>query len=207
MIKNVIFDIGSVIAYFKQDKVLSEFTSDKEEQKFIAEEVINSPEWTKYGLIDTGFLPLESMGKIICDRTNHIHDDLVMDFAVNHVTHLEVQESILNLITKLKNNGYNVYILSNTNESCVKYMSKTGMFDLVDGYVLSYEVGMVKPYQGIYKELLNKYNLVPNESLFLDDLEANINTARELGINGEVVEKNSYDSVIEALEKHNINFN
>ena len=207
MIKNVIFDIGSVIAYFKQDKVLSEFTSDKDEQKFIVDEVINSPEWAKYGLIDTGFLPLESMGKIICDRTNHIHDDLVMDFAVNHVTHLEVQESILNLITKLKNNGYNVYILSNTNESCVKYMSKTGMFDLVDGYVLSYEVGMVKPYQGIYKELLNKYNLVPNESLFLDDLEANINTARELGINGEVVEKNSYDSVIKALEKHNISFN
>ena len=63
MIKNVIFDIGSVIAYFDEDKVLKTYSDDTNIQEFLRENVINIPEWVKYGLIDLGFITLEDMGK------------------------------------------------------------------------------------------------------------------------------------------------
>ena len=204
MIKNIIFDIGSVIAYFDKRGVLENFTKDKEEQDFLFDNVLNSPEWTKYGLIDLGYISLEDMGNIICDRTNNVHDDIVMDFSVNHVDYIVVQDRMLDLIKKLKSNGYKVYILSNTNASATKKHAESGLFDLVDGMVLSYQVRKIKPYEGIYKELLNKYNLIPSECIFLDDRKENTDTANRLGIHGENVEPNNYDSVVNSLKKYNI---
>ena len=41
---------------------------------------------------------------------------------------------------------------------------------------------MVKPDREIYELILNRFHLKPEESLFIDDLAANIKAARELGI-------------------------
>ena len=185
MIKNIIFDIGSVIAYFDEDEVVKTYSDDKEVQEFLKENVIHSPEWVKYGLIDLGYVSLEDMGHIICDRTEHVHDDMVMDLSVNH--------------------GYRVYILSNTNEKAMARHNEKHLEDLVDGSVLSYLVHSVKPHTGIYKELLNKYNLNPSECIFLDDRKANTDTANSLGMIGINVVPNSYDDIISSLKKYNIN--
>ena len=204
MIKNVIFDIGSVIAYFDEDKLLKTYSDDVLVQEFLRENVINSPEWVKYGLIDLGYITLEEMGEAICDRTNHIHDDLVMDLSTNHARFIDVQDKVLDLIDKLRNKGYKVYILSNTNAVAMKRHDEKNLTNRVDGHVYSYEVNMIKPYIGIYKELLNKYNLNPDECIFLDDREANVDTSCNLGIHGEKVIPNSYDSLIDSLKKYNI---
>ena len=45
MIKNIVFDIGNVILNFKLEDVLPKFTNNKEEQEFIINNIINSPEW------------------------------------------------------------------------------------------------------------------------------------------------------------------
>lgn len=204
MIKNIIFDIGSVIAYFNKDKVLATFTPNKDEQEFLRENVIYSPEWNQYGHIDLGYISLEDMGNIICDRTDHVHDDLVMDFSVNHVNFIEVQQSMINLINNLRKNGYKVYILSNTNKNAMKKHDESNLTNIVDGHVYSYEVKMIKPHIGIYKELINKYNLVPSECVFIDDRKENTDTADRLGIHGENVVPDNYESVIAALNKYNI---
>lgn len=41
-----------------------------------------------------------------------------------------------------------------------------------------------KPEKQIYLALINKYNIIPKESIFIDDNEENIKTSRELGFNG-----------------------
>lgn len=53
MIKNIIFDIGNVVLDFNLLNVLSSFTENKEEQEFILDNIINSPEWLGYAFIDT----------------------------------------------------------------------------------------------------------------------------------------------------------
>ena len=205
MIKNIIFDIGGVIAYFDENEVVSTYSGDKKVQKFLKENVIYSPEWVKCGLIDLGYISLENMGHIICDRTDHIYDEFVMDLSVNHINFIDVKDNVLDLIKRLKNNGYKVYLLSNTNEKAMAKHNEKHLEELVDGAVLSYQVHSVKPHLGIYKELLNKYNLNPIESIFIDDRKANIDTANKLGIIGVKVKSNSYEDVIDSLKKYNVN--
>lgn len=69
MIKNIIFDIGNVILNFNILNVLSAFTADKDEQKFILDNIINSPEWLGYALIDTGYVTRKDAIEIALGQT------------------------------------------------------------------------------------------------------------------------------------------
>ena len=97
-------------------------------------------------------------------------------------------------------------MLSNINPYTYDFVKKSGLFDLVDGYVLSYQVHMVKPYESIYKTLLERYNLNSSECLFVDDKKDNVDTANKLEMFGYNVKPDDYDSVIELLKCFDINF-
>ena len=47
--------------------------------------------------------------------------------------------------------------------------------------MVSYEYHVTKPDAAIYEHLCNKYNLVPEKSIFLDDRQANLDAAAKLG--------------------------
>ena len=66
------------------------------------------------------------------------------------------------------------------------------------GYILSSEVGVVKPEAEIYQKLLKKYGLDPVESVFIDDIQANLDTAAELGF--ETILSTSETENIRAME-------
>lgn len=199
MIKNVVFDIGNVILNFDYMKVISEYTDSIEEQKFILDNIMNSPEWLGYSLIDTGFITKEEAIQIVQDRTNHINDNLVQNFWNNYNNYAFVDKRVLNLIERLKNKGYKVYLLSNMNEYTFNKVKASNLFNIVDGYVLSYLVHQVKPYISIYKTLISKYNLTVSECLFIDDNENNINTANSLGMIGRLVKPDNYEDILRVL--------
>ena len=50
--------------------------------------------------------------------------------------------------------------------------------------VFSSDLGVVKPSHIIFDHLCKKCDLVPNECIFIDDNENNINGAKSFGING-----------------------
>ena len=52
------------------------------------------------------------------------------------------------------------------------------------GAIFSYQVKCIKPEAEIYKLLLDRYHLVPQECVFIDDRPENIETAEKLGITG-----------------------
>lgn len=207
MIKNIVFDIGNVILNFDIKRVLKEYTSDSNIRKFILDNIINSPEWLGDALIDTGYLKVEDAIKIVCDRTNHINDKVIIDFWTTYLNYAYIDKKLLELIIKLKENGYHIYLLSNINPYTHNYiLEKSNLFDIVDGYVLSYQVHMIKPYQGIYKELLNRCSLIPNETLFIDDNARNIKTALSLKIKGIRVRPDNYDDLVNKLKSNKIEF-
>ena len=199
MIKNIIFDIGNVILNFNYKKILDEYTTNKEEQDFIEQYIINSPEWLGYSIIDTGYITKEEAISIVQDRTNHVHDELIKTFWNTYNNYAYIDERILALLKKLKVNGYKIYLLSNINIHTYESIKDSGLFNQVDGYVLSYLEHQVKPYEGIYKTLITRYNINPKESLFIDDNEKNIQTANRLGFIGQQVEPDSYQSIINVL--------
>ena len=106
----------------------------------------------------------------------------------------------------MKVNNYKIYLLSNINPYTHDFVKTSGLFDLVDGYVLSYLEHQIKPYESIYNTLINRYKLISKECLFIDDREDNIITANRLGILGGKVEPDNYNSIINLLEQYNIKF-
>ncbi len=204
IIKNIIFDIGNVILNFNVDDVLQKFTSDRNEQKFILDNIINSPEWLGNALIDTGYITRENAIEIVKDRTNHVYDNLITDFWYNYNNFAKVDENVLNLIKKLKNNNYKIYLLSNINPYTYEFVEKSGLFKLVDGYVLSYQEHKVKPFVSIYMTLLERYNLIPSESVFIDDNQNNITTGNSSGIISKKVEPDKYDSIVNIINELNL---
>ena len=203
MIKNIVFDIGNVILNFDIKSVLMEYTSDSNIRKFILDNIINSPQWLGNALTDTGYLKVEDAIKIVCDRTNHINDNIIIDFWTTYLNYAYIDKKMLELIIKLKENGYHTYLLSNINPYTYNYiLEKSNLFNIVDGYILSYQVHMIKPYQGIYQELIKKFYLNPKETLFIDDNLNNIKTACILKIKGVKVHPDNYHDVETKLRKN-----
>ena len=204
MIKNIIFDIGNVILHFDIDEVVTNYTDDEEKRNFIKNYIYLSPEWTGLGLIDLGYIDLEEAASQINDRTNHIHEDLVKDFLFNYMKFAYIDERVVKLMYSLKENEYKIYILSNMSKGIGDQLHIEKLLNDIDGYILSYEYHQIKPYKSIYETLINKYNINPSESIFIDDRDENIRTANTFGIKGHNVEKNSYESIIDLLKEYNI---
>lgn len=105
---------------------------------------------------------------------------MVENFWNNYNDYATIDDNVLNLIKKLKEKSYSIYLLSNINEYTYNFVKKSGLFDIVDGYVLSYQEHQIKPYVSIYNTLLNRYKLIPSECIFIDDNIKNIKTANDL---------------------------
>ena len=138
MIKNIVFDIGNVILNFDLNRVVNSYTNDKNEQQFILDNIINSPEWLGYSLIDTGFISRDEAISIVQDRTNHINDKLISNFWYSYNNYAWIDDKVLNLIKRLKLANYNIYLLSNTNPYTHEFISNSELLNIVDGFVFSY---------------------------------------------------------------------
>lgn len=198
--KNIIFDLGNVVINTDYNKIINNFTNNEEEKEFILNDVIKSP---YYELGDTGFIEIEDQIDIINDYTNNKYPELVKDFLLNYIKYKTWNGDILDILKKLKENGYKLYVLSNISDY-VYEMFKSKLEEIFDGVVVSYEIHKVKPYQPIYKYLIDKYNLNVEETLFIDDREVNIKTANELGIKGRTVLPDNIDDIKQVLKEYGV---
>lgn len=214
MIKNIVFDIGNVILNFRQDEVITEFfereksldfnyiQNEDEARRFIKENIINSPEWLKDALIDTGYITKEDAIHIVNDRTNNAQPVLIERFWNTYNKCSHVDNRVVDLIRQLKRNGYKVYLLSNINQHTIDNVDNTSrLFDIVNGGTYSYKVHQIKPYKAIYNTFLTKYELVPEECVFIDNSQRNIDTALELGFDARKVNDDDYDSIYDAVKE------
>lgn len=90
------------------------------------------------------------------------------------------------------------------NEDMHNHIKNNKLFEIVDGYVLSYIEHQIKPNEEIYKTLIKRYNINPKESIFIDDNKKNIETANKLNFTGIKVEPDNYNNIIKLLNDLNI---
>jgi putative hydrolase of the HAD superfamily len=83
---------------------------------------------------------------------------------------------------KLHADGHRLILFSNTNSiHCPWVFAAFPDFSLFHGAILSYEINAIKPEPEIYQHAIDKYSLVPQNTLYIDDLPANIATGNEFG--------------------------
>ena len=88
-------------------------------------------------------------------------------------------------ISRLKDKGYNLYILSNIAKESYEHVKSTIDIDKVfKGGVYSYQDKLLKPDRKIYELIVNRYNLNKDETMFFDDKQKNIDAACEFGLKG-----------------------
>ena len=103
------------------------------------------------------------------------------------------------MISRLKNLGYHVYLLSNYPYNLYKiHWPSFEFYSLVDGYVVSAAEKLKKPNPAIYKLLCNRYQLKPKECLFIDDRQDNVEAAIQVGMKAVLFE--GYESLKAYLE-------
>jgi putative hydrolase of the HAD superfamily len=115
--------------------------------------------------------------RIDYDRFYSIYNDV---FSLN--------PPVLQLMIRLKKN-YKIVMLSNTDVMRFDFIKKKFPEIMIfDEYVLSYQVGFIKPHPQIYKEALKQAGVEAKECVFIDDREENIEEAARLGISGILME-------------------
>ena len=89
------------------------------------------------------------------------------------------------LLPELKKQGFRLYYLSNFPLDIFEEI-KTGyyFFKYFDGGLISAEAKFSKPESRMYEILLEKYSLMPEECLFIDDIEINVKAAESIGMKG-----------------------
>ena len=183
MIKNIIFDIGGVLVAFEPARVLREMGLPEEEVKVIYEHTAKGPYWKE---LDRGAIPQEEVHKQMVSTIPEKYKEDAMRFLSKEVIKaVRSYEYSAEWLKGLKERGYNVYLLTNYPDWMFDY-HREHVFTFspyVDGEVVSGKVKLIKPDHAIYKTLIEKYNLNPAESVFIDDLEANAEAAREVGLN------------------------
>ena len=188
MIKNLIFDFGGVIIDINPKLV---------GQSFSEMGVKNIAKVHELAVFKGLYLDLEKGMITPAEFRDGLREvsgikitDNQIDDAWNSMI-LAFPKSRFELLKKLKNN-YNVYLLSNTNEIHYQYFNQYAKDNLgvkcLDDFFTkcfySHQMKMRKPDQEIYVKMLETGKIKPSESLYIDDLSENIESAHELGIHG-----------------------
>lgn len=178
MYKNIIFDLGNVLLNFNPKEYLKiKISEDKIEDVYKA--IFQSEEWL---MLDRGTITEKDAINNIIERNITYRDDINLVFKEWYDILKPIEESV-EVLQNLKENGYNVYYLSNFHELAFKEVTtKNNFFELFDGGVVSYAEKLIKPEEEIYKLILKRYNLNPRETIFIDDTKLNVDGASKLGI-------------------------
>ena len=89
-------------------------------------------------------------------------------------------QGTVDILVKLKEH-YKVYGLTNWSEETFPIaLQRYDFFKLLDGMIVSGKEKVIKPDPEIYKLLIERFNIVPHESVFIDDNLNNINAAKTL---------------------------
>ena len=203
MIKNIIFDLGNVIINYNQKKIINNFTEKEEEIKYIYDEIFHAPEWT---LMDLGDITNDGAIEIINKRNEFKYEKLTQEFLHEWYKKQPINRDIVEIAKILKNNGYNLFVLSNMANQTYEYFKNDEFFSLCTGIVISAHEHVKKPDEKVYRLLLDRYNLNAEECLFIDDDDSgkNYETANKIGIKGRRIVPNQAEDVKKLLLEFNV---
>ena len=196
MIRTIIFDIGNVLTVFGWKNFLHSFGFPPEIEKRVGKATVDNPFWHEF---DKGFLSDEEMLEGFIRNDPSVEKELREIYVSLHGIVTKADYAIP-WIKALKKAGYQVLVLSNFSDKVRRENGDALDFlEYVDGGILSYKDGVIKPDPAIYSLLLERYGLKPEECVFLDDMQPNLDAAAWFGIH--TILFRSYEEAQEELKK------
>ena len=199
MIRNIVFDIGNVLAAFDWEGHMNRLGISGAEFDIIANAVFRSSDWSE---MDRGVLTPEEVIQRFCSKAPQYAED-IKKAVYSYSGMIRQYPYTKPLLRQLKEHGCKVYYLSNYGKFAVEATKDALDFTkMMDGGLYSYEVQMVKPNRWIFAELMQRYRLKPEETVFFDDNPANVQAASGMGMKGILFL--GYEDAVNRLEEFGI---
>jgi putative hydrolase of the HAD superfamily len=196
MIKNIVFDLGNVLISFKPADYLDKIGFTKEAINIIIRDIFTSREWK---LLDNGDITTPEAIDKISERSSLKTEEIASVFNLRkEIMHPVIKN--VKLLPVLKKRGFNLYFLSNFPSDIFDEVFKEyEFFKFFNGGIISSKVKSSKPDRRIFDILLNKYSLIADECLFIDDIEINSQAAVSVGMKSIFVPESA--DLAELIEK------
>ena len=187
MIKNIIFDLGGVLVSLDREKCLSNFSTQLGFENFgdYLNAYAQKGFFAKFENGDINSAEFRDTVREHCKKQN-VTDNEIDSALCSFLTFVAPYKVQLLLELKKK---YNLMLLSNVNpiawkKCCELFLQAQGVDieDVFEKLYLSYEMNKSKPGTAIFHQLLEDSGAVPQETLFIDDSPANIETGIQIGL-------------------------
>ena len=187
--KFFVFDLGGVLSVPMVSKKLYEQIKWKVSYEEFLDKFNNSEESIK---VHKGEISTKEFFEYL--KRYMDYNITLEEFKNIYVNNNKFFNDTIEIIKKLKNLGYKVYLLSNLKEIDYEKFIKHFDISIFDELFLSFKLGMLKPNDDIYQYVINKLNTKPENIYFFDDNKENVEGAIKNGINayqvtGETVKK------------------
>ena len=186
MIHNIIFDLGGVVITLDQSQSVHRFEALGVKD---AEQRLNA--YTQEGIfgdLEGGKIDAETfrqeLSKLMGREATHEECAYAWQGYAK-----EVRARNLDALMRLRQEGYRLILLSNTNPYMMEWVNSSA-FDgrghsidyYFDAMYLSYQMKLMKPSEEIFRRVLMSEQIAPSECLFIDDGPRNVAAASQIGI-------------------------
>jgi len=181
MIKNIIFDLGNVLISFIPSEYLKKRNYPSNIRNTIINDIFRSEEWKK---LDNGDITVPEAIDSIALKSALNREEIALVFNFRTDIMFPLDDNV-RLLPGLKKHGLRLFYLSNFPlDSFEEVKYDYYFFRYFDGGIISAEVKLSKPDIRIYMHILNKYDLKPEECIYIDDIEENVVAAEKTGMLG-----------------------
>lgn len=202
-IKTIIFDLGRVLIDHSPTYLYTSiFKGDHNKMDWFLKNVC-TPEWN---IEQDAGRTIEEANKIKIAEFPEYKNEILAYYDQWSVMCKGPIQGTLEIFEAIKKSGnYSYYAL--TNFSTETWPIAVKMFPFLttfQGIVVSGEVKMRKPFDDIYLHLIEKYNINPEEAVYIDDSLPNVETANRLGLHG--IHFESPEQLAKELKKLNVTY-
>ncbi len=172
-----LFDLGGVFFDWDPNHFFQNVFDNDEERKYFLTEVCND-QWNLQQ--DAGRSIAEAESELI-PKFPHYENEIKMYYKNHRKMIRGTFEESIGVLKQLKDKNYKCYVLSNWSAETFEGIPIDYPFmQLFDGLLISGEDKLIKPDQAIYQLAKKRFNLDPEDTVFIDDKIENIEAAQKM---------------------------
>jgi putative hydrolase of the HAD superfamily len=179
-VRNVVFDFGGVLVRWRPQEIIDSFYVEPQLREALRTHAFQHDDWLD---MDRGTLDEATVVRRCAERMARPENELRRLFDHVRAALTPIEPTVALLRELRERTGLKLYGLSNMSEAIFAYLhGRHDFFKLFDGIVVSAAVKLLKPEAAIYEHLRDRFKLDFSESVFIDDLPRNVESARRVGL-------------------------
>jgi putative hydrolase of the HAD superfamily len=176
---NLVFDLGGVVVRWDPEAIIDGVFKDEAVKAKVRQAVFEHADWLE---LDRGTLGRDEAIERAARRSGLAAEDIKRLLHAVPASLVVFPDSV-ELLHRVKRKGHPLYCLSNMHFASIEYLERQHTFwDVFQGRVISCRLQLCKPEPGIYEHLLREFGLKAEDTLFIDDVQKNLDAAAKLGI-------------------------